>query len=195
MVRASRFSVFLFALSTCFFCGGSLAGEPPAADTTSDIARIYEAFLSEWLGGSHSPSNVSKSAELPTSEDVDQYAECAKDNGAKDAHWAKAAPISDLGSVLDKLSYVRLVDPKTWHAQDPGSLIAKGQSVDSAVDAGFASALMTLSAITFNEPHDTAFFTYSFRCGRLCGHGGAVMFKRTSKGWAQSKQSCSSWTS
>jgi hypothetical protein len=173
---------------------GCLADETNAG-STGDAKEIYSAFLARWMGKYGAPMNVANSAVRPTPEDIGQYSECAADGTGKSARWVTGTTDADLKSALSSLPRVNLVDPKRWQPMDPGGLIAKGQSFGAAVNAGINGGLMTLSVISFNERHDTAMLTFSFVCGSLCGHGGAVMFKKTSKGWVQSKQPCSSWMS
>ncbi|RDS81778.1 hypothetical protein [Dyella psychrodurans] len=162
---------------------------------TSDAREIYSAFLAQWMGKDDVPMNVANTAVRPTPEDIRQYNECASGGTGRAVHWITGTSDSDLNSALSSFTRVKLVDLKRWQPVDPGDLIAKGGSVGAAVNAGIANGLMTLSAISFNEAHDTAMLTFSFVCGGLCGHGGAVMFKMTSKGWVQDKQPCSSWIS
>lgn len=166
-----------------------------AATRAHDAKEIYGAFLRQWVGKDDAPTNVANTAMRPTPEDIGQYNECASGGRGSNIRWLTSTTDADLNSTLASLPRINLVDPKRWQAADPGRLIAKGQFVDTAVDAGFTHGLMTLSAISFNEARDTAMFKFSFVCGGLCGHGGTVMFKKASGGWVQSKQRCSSWMS
>lgn len=195
MVRALRFSrIIIAALLLAPYI--ALATPDSTADTgKNDTAQIYAAFLGGWAGKAQSPLNISKLVELPTPDEIKQYTECAREDGNERIRWMKISPDRDISGILVKLPNVTWIDAKKWHAVDPGALIAKGQSVDSAVDAGISHGLMTLSAITFNQQHDVAMFTYSFRCGSLCGNGGTIMFKRSPAGWVRSKVSCGGWES
>jgi hypothetical protein len=165
------------------------------AGHTSDASAIYSSFLAQWMKKDGAPMNVANSAARPTPEDIAQYSECASGGAESSVRWITDTTDADLNSALSSLPRVKLVDPKHWQPVDPGNLIAKGQSVGTAVNAGIDNGLMTLSVISFNEAHDTAMLTFSFVCGSLCGHGGAVMFKKTPEGWVQSKEPCSSWMS
>ena len=189
---------FLTATTILLLAASASQHASTAANPTSvatDAAKIYEAFLNTWTGKEHHTINVSKSAEVSTPQDIQEYTECVKEDGSAHVIWTKGTPIADLRDTIGHLPYVHLVDPKEWHPDDPGNLISKGQSVESAVDAGFSAGLLTFSAVTFDDSHKTAAFTYSFVCGGLCGNGGAVIFKKTSKGWIQSKRSCGGWIS
>lgn len=194
MVGTSRFAALIVAVLLSIQCYGLDASEAPAEGVRNDATEIYGAFLGRWAGESPSAIYVSNTVDLPPADAIAQYQQCAGKNGAKGGRQVIYSDAKDLISIRSP-SDVHFVDPKTWHLQDPGTLISKGQSVESAVDAGVAQGLMTLSAITFNGRRDTAWFTYSFVCGRLCGNGGIVIFKKTSKGWTRDNGRCSSWVS
>lgn len=170
------------------------AGEA-TINSTDDAKAIYAAFLGQWKGKEGAPLQVANAAAEPTPEEIKEYSECASGKKGGSVHWTQSTSATELEAVLSSLAGVKLVDAKKWEAADPGDLIAKGQSVDAAVRSGFDRGLMTLSAISFNETHDIAMFSYSFVCGRLCGNGGTVMFNRTSSGWVQNKRRCRSWLS
>jgi hypothetical protein len=196
MIRASKISLLAILMSLGVHSDRSTAADPNAAGGSNNDAQvIYESFLDEWTGKDHSPINVSKTADQPSPEDIKNFTDCAKEPGGKPVHWVVSTPIKDLGEVIRNLSYVHIVDPTTWHPDDPHDRIANGESVESAVDAGFAHGLLTFSAISFDESRTTAAFTYSFVCGRLCGNGGVVLFKKSSHGWTKSKRSCGGWVS
>ena len=90
---------------------------------------------------------------------------------------------------------IRIVDPKKQQIHDPGEAINKGQSVDDAVSAGFASAIFTLSEIVFDASHTHAAFSYSFHCGALCGDGGDIVYELKSGKWKKSGDACGMWIS
>jgi hypothetical protein len=194
MSRAVNCSMIFAAAWIGVHAHSCLADETKATGA-SDASEIYSSFLTQWKGKDRVPMNVANSATRPSSEDIEQYSECASGGTGGSAHWITGTTDADFSSALSSLPRVHLVDPKRWQPMDPGRLIATGQSVGAAVNAGIDNGLMTLSVISFNEAHNTAMLTFSFVCGRLCGHGGTVMFKKTSKGWVQSKEPCSSWMS
>jgi hypothetical protein len=97
-------------------------------------------------------------------------------------------------AAFEKLS-VRVVDPKKHKVQDPGDAIRKGEPVDEAVATGFAAAVFTFSEIVFDASHTHAAFSYSFRCGTLCGHGGIVVYELKNGKWVQSENRCGRWIS
>ncbi|QSX79721.1 hypothetical protein [Agrilutibacter solisilvae] len=183
-------STVLIAMVVCLGCAHTAAEDHTQ---TSDVSEIYAQFLGDWTGKDKDPLSVSLSADAPSADEMKEIAECV-DNGAS-THWVRPEPIADLSGLVGKLPYVRMVDPSQWSPQDPGELIARGQSIESAVESGYAHGLMTFSAITFDQSGQKAAFAYSFDCGRLCGHGGTVIFVRTQGGWVESAKQCGAWIS
>lgn len=164
----------------------------PRVSTADDTVEIYRNFLDAWTE-KKGTLNVSEKAPAPTSDDLEQFSDCAQENGRRPRRWLPTKARGDIGSYVGSLSYVRMVDPETWKAVDPAELIAQGQTVESAVGSGFDRGLLTVSAITFDEAHETAAFTYSFVCGELCGSGAVVVFRKTQAGWVRSDNSCRHW--
>ena len=193
-----RLSILLtsFAATLAFAPSGIAAPTSPAsASDKSDVAAMYEAFLNHWSGKRQEPMNVAASADPPSPEDLQQYADCAKEIGKPNTQWVPGSKISDLSAVLGKPAFIHFIDPKTWRPLDPGALIRSGASVGSAVSTGMAQGLVTLSAVTFNKAHDIAVFNFSFVCGGLCGSGFVVVFYKTPQGWVQSKSTCGGYMS
>ena len=193
-----RLSILLvsFATTLAFAPNGVAAPTNPASNgDKSDVAAMYEAFLNRWSGKSQGPINVAASADAPSSDDLKQYADCAKEIGKPDTQWVPGSKISDLTTVMGKPASIHFIDPKTWRPLDPGALIRSGASVGPAVSAGMAQGLVTLSAVTFNKAHDIAVFNFSFVCGGLCGSGFVVVFHKAPKGWVQSKSTCGGYIS
>lgn len=197
MRRFSMPLVLFTGMLTCASSGVATAGDSTDANasTRGDVASMYKAFLSHWTGKSSEPINLAESAEAPSSDEMKQYADCAKQIGKPDTRWIAGPTIGDLRTILGKPESIHFIDPKTWRPLDPGALMAAGASVGSAVSAGVAQGLVTLSAITFNHAHDIAVFNFSFVCGALCGTGYIVVFHRTSGGWVQSKSTCGGYMS
>lgn len=192
-----RASIYLMTAVVAWMgvIGARCLAHETMASNADDAREIYDAFLTQWMGKDNAKTNVASTATQPTPKDIDQYNECTSGGKGSSTHWTTSTTDADLKSALAPLPRINLVDPKRWQAADPGRLITKGQSVDTAVETGVANGLMTLSAISFNKTHDIAMFTYSFACGSLCGNGGVVMFKKTPRGWVRSKQHCSNWIS
>jgi len=185
----------IVAIACCLGCADHTAASQHAHVATSDTAQIYERFLDSWMGKKKTPLNVALEAEAPSKTDLKEFSECASQDVASDPQWLPAAPKYDLSDSIGALPYVRLIDAKKWQPDDPGELIARGKSIDSAVQSGFAHGLLTFSTIVFDESHTVAAFTYSFVCGALCGSGGAVIFRKSATGWIQVKRRCGGWVS
>ena len=92
-------------------------------------------------------------------------------------------------------NHVRLVDPDKHKMHDPGRSIFRGQSVDDAVETGFAAGLFTFSEIVFDNSHTHAALRYSFVCGSLCGHGGTVVFTKERDTRKPAREGCRQWVS
>ena len=194
MRRLAKF--WMTAAITCMgMCTAIGLADEAAINSTDDAKAIYGAFLGQWKGKEGAPLQVSSKAAEPTPEEIKEYDECASGKKGGSVRWARSTSDIELKAALSSFVGVKLVDAKEWEAADPGDLIAKGKPVDAAVRSGFDRGLMTLSAISFNETHDIAMFSYSFTCGSLCGNGGTLMFNRTPGGWVQNKRRCSSWLS
>jgi hypothetical protein len=187
--------VALAGVFLCCWVPSSSASKVPPETSKADVAAIYHAFLGQWLGNDKSTLLVARSAVPASDDDAARFAQCGADPAGGYARWVDTVTIKNLGPVIGDLPRLRFVDPDTWQPEDPGKLIAKGQSVEAAVATGVGHALLTLSAITFNDKHDRAAFTFSSACGSLCGTGGTVVFKKTSKGWIRQESTCGNWIS
>jgi hypothetical protein len=193
----ARFFPALALAALMAVCGwkSHVAAASEASSRPDDASRIYSEFLDHWHGSGRGTLNVSRIAEAPTKEEIDDFTNCASNANGLKPEWEHAANTNDLEGAIGTLAYVRLVNPEQWHPTDPEDLMSKGQSVESAVDAGFAGGLMTLSTIVFDRSHETAAMTYSFVCGSLCGNGGSVIFRKTPAGWVQIENVCGTWIS
>lgn len=164
-----------------------------AGDRTAPLGNvqlaIYRSFTSAYNDGSETPLNVANITEPFAPADDDRKG------------CLKMFPATHI-SVVHRFSAdsfnglkVHLVDPRLHEKRDPSDAIRKGEPVDDAVKAGFASAIFTFSEIVFNPEHNRAAFTYSFVCGGLCGNGGTVIYKLTNGKWSQEKDTCARWVS
>lgn len=183
------------AATILLVAGAAQAASVPIDGPKNEVAQIYASFVGAWNGKNQKPLNVSKSAELPTRQETEGYNACLAGQGSKEVVLEAADPIADLGQAIGHLSFVHLVESAEWQAADPGDLISRGKPVKAAVDTGVSAGLLTLSAISFDKEHNVAAFTYSFTCGRLCGTGGSVIFRKSGSNWVQSKRRCGSWMS
>lgn len=195
MGKSFRIGIAVASILLCFCHAGLSATSAPPNATTADVAAVYHAFLDQWFGHERSVVLVARSAEPASSNDVAQFGQCSVDPADQHARWVDTVATKNLEKILGDLPNLRFVDPNSWQPDDPGKRIAKGQPVDSAVATGVGHALLTLSAITFNDAHDRAAFTFSSVCGSLCGMGGTVIFKKTDKGWVRQESTCGNWIS
>jgi hypothetical protein len=179
----------------CVGCSHKETNDRHIVAHANDLGEIYGQFLVDWTGHRKNPINVSLKAEAPSSKDIEAFSECAHDGRSAYPQLLPVMSLDDLTSSIGRLANVRLVDPDKWQPHDPGELIAQGQSVESAVETGFAHGLLRMSAIAFDLFHKTAAFTYSFECGALCGSGATVIFRKTPNGWIQSEKQCDFWIS
>ncbi|QDE39788.1 hypothetical protein FIV34_11510 [Luteibacter pinisoli] len=163
------------------------------ATTSTEAAAVYKAFLHHWMGKSHQPINVARVAEPmhPTGSDGG----CEGHADIEAIIKRPAERIDDLGKVLGPDASIRYIDPSTWHPTDPQHLIQQGKSVDDAVNAGMSAALLTFSAIAFNERRDVAVFSFSFVCGGLCGNGGITVMRKKDGKWENDPRQCAHWIS
>jgi hypothetical protein len=162
-----------------------------------DQIAVYRAFLSSYSNGSKARLNLSKyTSAFNLAEEKDDA--CLK--------GIQLDPAAGFDSTVhefdDKISLpgnIRLVDPekqsKAVRENDPGGAIRHGKDVDSAVKAGFAAGLLTLSEVAFDKHHRYAVMSFSFVCGGLCGHGSTLIFEKKNGEWKESKRQCSVWMS
>jgi len=170
---------------------------PPKLSTnplTKDQIAVYRAFLADYNSGSKSPLNVANITD-PFDSNTDSDEKSGRDSCLRAfPHHISASEVHLLPGEFASAK-IRLVDPTKHKFADPGDYIHSPQDVDSAVEAGFAHGLMTLSEVVFDTPHGFAAFSYSFTCGRLCGNGGTVIYQLRRGRWERSARRCSSWMS
>jgi hypothetical protein len=163
------------------------------ATTSADAAAVYKAFLRHWMGKSHDAVNVARVAEPMRPEGDDGG--CGGHPDIEAIIKRPAERIDDLSKVLGPDPSIHYVDRSTWRPTDPQRLIGQGKPVKDAVKAGISAALLTFSAIAFNERHDVAVFSYGFVCGGLCGTGGITIMRKKGGAWEPDPRECSIWIS
>jgi hypothetical protein len=93
----------------------------------------------------------------------------------------------------------RLVNSKKYAAvvqrNDPDNSIAKGMSIEAAIDRAFAAGAFAISDIAFDEDHNRALVSHSFYCGRLCGNGNTWLFEKVNGVWKRTDRYCGGWIS
>jgi hypothetical protein len=125
--------------------------------TSAQIA-VYQAFLADYMKDSKRKLNLADMTGTFQPDDGD-LSGCMKDF----TRSSSALKVHTLTQALGQNQYVRLVDGETYKVDDPWDRIKKGQSVDSAVEAGFAAGLLSLSEVIFDKTGQFAAFNYGFR--------------------------------
>jgi len=152
---------------------------------------IYRLLLADYNNGSKAILNVSRTTRAFEPEEGD-LAGCMKGFSKESS---RATVVHAFPANAFPTDTVRLVDPEKHKIRDPGTAIRQGESVDDAVNAGFANGLFTFSEIVFDTSHTHAALNYSFLCGSICGHGSTVIFTKDHGTWKKSKANCGSWIS
>lgn len=174
---------------------------------TPDQIVIYRTFLENYIGAP-APVHLANRTEAldPSSgDDVEDGA----DDDADEPPCLKRLKLEfeknsiGVAHMLDPNLAIPgrfvLVDPDqqevTVKSNDPSKTMREGKSSTDAVDQAFATGLLTLSEIVFDRKHHVAVMSFSFWCGRTCGHGAVVIFKKKGGQWKISKKPCVQWIS
>jgi hypothetical protein len=155
---------------------------------TSEQTAVYHAFFTDYYRGStHRPEavDVSEFTEILQPDEGD-YSGCME--GFPQAPSPEV--IHHLTEDFARQNHLHVVDPKLHKVQDPEDGMRDGLSVESAVESGFRSGLLTISEVIFDANRNRAAFHYSFYCGRLCGHSETVVYEKRHGVWKPSKRSC-----
>lgn len=202
--------VRLFAVILAVFSG--LCPARSQQETTPTISKkplsadqiaIYRLFLEKYDQGGERPLHLAKQTEPldePTGKEDDETGALAC------LERLKIAPEKDAIGIVHVLDpslaipgRVVLVDPEQQaaavKANDPSKTMAEGKTVEEAVNRAYSSGLLTLSEVAFDKKHHVAAMSFSFWCGRLCGHGGIVVFKKTGEHWKMTNKVCAEWVS
>lgn len=165
---------------------------------TADQIAIYRTFLENYAGAP-APLHVANRTEaLPIDESNDFSEDDTDDPCAKDLKKLKLINEREAGTTVHMLDpslaikdRVILVDPDVQgiqvKANDPGKTMKEGKTSKEAVNQAFATGLLTMSEIVFDQHHRAALMSFSFWCGRRCGHVDLFLFKKTRKNWKLSK--------
>ena len=168
---------------------------------TAEQIAVYRAFLQFYEHGTDKELNVANTTDWLDVSELRQDSDCSESFGR--VEYENAQPggpsVHTLTPNLAVAGRIVLVDParqtEKVKQNDPSKTVHEGRSVDHAVSTAFASGLLTLSEIVFDKDHHRAVMSFSFFCGKLCGNGGIVMFKRVGQKWKITKQSCREWIS
>ena len=173
---------------------------------TDEQLAIYRVVLNNYMKDSHGTLNLSNrtyplelAGPLFDKECVEGIKLEVGDNSVPVVHAFSSAPALSPNVVL--------VDPKKQEAKvkqnDPQNLIKKAiderepvtnDQLDKSVELAFTTGLFSLSEIIFDKGHRHAIVSYSFVCGRLCGHGNMLILERNGERW-KVKTTCGSWIS
>ena len=189
-------SVFVASLLLGIFVLPRGKNKPTLSSTplTAEEVEVYGIFLDSFVGKGKEQVNFSDKTFPFTFADLDKQGPCLeriKFNNLAEASQTIHAfePTISVGRAI------RLVDERKHKIKDPGKAIKNGESVASAVGAGFQSGLLRVSEIVFDEAHHFAALRFSFYCGSTCGWGGTLVFEKVDGMWKASNRSCPSWQS
>lgn len=182
-------SIGAAAICASVVFGHSSGSEPLVGD---EIA-VYDAVLASWLGKEHRHQLVDQQLSAPPSSGDAEFKECTKGLDFPGASPAIQESKS-LVSVQFKTNGIELVDGSNWRPADPGQGIAKGKSVESAVDDGFSHSLISFSQIAFSRSGRDALVKFGMACGSLCGSGSTIHLSKRAAKWAIVGR-CGGWIS
>jgi hypothetical protein len=166
---------------------------------STEQMEIYSAFLSFYTNGSKSSrlNLANRTGPLDLAEQRGPNGCLKAIDFDESEHPDSAFHKFDAQTVLPK--NIVLVDPDrqstTIKENDPDRTMRQGTPVNDAVDAAFASGLLTLSEITFDKTHRYAVMSFSFVCGGLCGHGETIVFQKVDGKWKRTERRCGGWVS
>ena len=181
----------LFACCSIAVAAAQEAAQPKlsAKALTRDQVAVYQAFLAGYQARSKHPLNVANVTD-PFQPDKDDFQGCMKT-------FPRNSCATEVHQFTDQFSpdIVHLVDPAKYKVASVGDFMQKNDDLDSAVTSAVAAGMMTLSEVLFDRPHHLAAISIDFQCGRLCGHGGTVLFELRKGHWNRSKRFCGGWQS
>jgi hypothetical protein len=162
---------------------------------STEHIEVYGAFLDGYLTSEQRRSISLSDQTFPLEfDEMDHGGNCL--NGVVMENLAAVAKaIHSFGPEIAKGRNLVLVDRKRHALKDPGKAIKNGESVDRAVEAGFAAGVLSLSEMAFDKSHEHAALKFSFICGGLCGHGGTALLEKNKDGWKEIHNSCGRWIS
>ncbi len=164
---------------------------------TAEQVAVYQAVVTQWMGNDKRQVNLAHQTDPPCGLNASDDKECGKglelEPVPATVHHIRPKDAEQIAP-----GRFHLIDPDSGSEEvkknDPENNIRNGGSVDSAVENGFAHGLFSLGEIRFDKSHTHAIVSFSFVCGRLCGHGATIVMKKTAKGWERSSD-CENWIS
>lgn len=164
----------------------SSSAQIPARPLTQEQVAVYQAFLGNYRRGDKLQTiNVAEVTEILQPDEGD-YSGCMRS-------FPKFSPVGSVRRLTEDFAEqnrLRIVDPRVHKIEDPEAGMRKGLSVESAVEAGFTSGVLTFSEIIFDANHKRAALHYSLICGGLCAHFETVVYEKRHGVWNRSKRSC-----
>jgi hypothetical protein len=162
------------------FCKSGIPQTLPTRPLSTEQMEIYRAFLVHWTW---------QKKQVPMA--------ASKGSTSMRQNIQTRPSTSSTRRQLPK--NIVLVDPDRQSTvikgNDPDRTMRQGTPVKDAVDAAFASGLLTLSEFAFDKTHRYAVMSFSFVCGALCGHGETIIFQKLNGKWNRTERRCGGWVS
>jgi hypothetical protein len=152
---------------------------------TSEQGEVYRDFLIDYKTRSKNGLNLADLSFILQPDEGDY-------SGCMQGFPQSSVPteVHRFDEKFGQSNHVRIVDPQKHKIKDPGDSIRNGQSVESAVQEGFANGVLSLSEVIFDSTHQRAALRYSFYCGRLCAQSETVVMEKHNGAWKRAKGSC-----
>jgi hypothetical protein len=155
--------------------------------------KCYAAFVNAYTGGGKRRLNVgNRTTPLDISED--EIRGCLA--GLEPEPSTDFSAIHRLSPATFKMEKVELVGAEQQQAlvsrSDRSRTVAKGESVDKAVENAVSAGLLELSEVVFAVGRGLTVMKFRFSCGTLCGQGGPLVLGRSGHEWKRSERSCHS---
>ncbi len=166
---------------------------------TAEQVAVYRAVLEDYTKDADGALNLANKTEPLDQSGLWFDRTCIKgitleaaENTVPDVHHLDPAVALNLRIVLvdparqeEKIKNTDLEDLVNRAIDDREEVTDK--QLDDSVKQAFNNGLFTLSEIAFDKEHRRAVLTYSFVCGRLCGHGNTLVLKKVGQKWKVSK--------
>lgn len=165
---------------------------PAAYDNRERKMEVYRAFVSAYAEGDRvNLANVTTRFDAET----DGVIACAPTVLATTL-VSRLFRTTTLSQSDFQISALHVVDPEEQamlvQTHDPDINIFSEDDIDRAVADAFEAGILQVSEVGFDITGQHAMLTFSFTCGRLCGHGGAALFDRVGDRWVWSERRCGS---
>jgi hypothetical protein len=170
---------------------------------TADQIAIYRTFLENYAGAPAPVHVANRTDALVDAESDDDSDDTGVPQCLKRLKIVFDKDATGSAHMLDPSLAIPgrfvLVDPDLQAASvkenDPSKTMRAGKTSEDAVNQAFSTGLLSFSEIAFDKKHHVAAMSFSFWCGRSCGHGAIVVFKKKSGQWKISKKPCVEWIS